>query len=110
MKENVGRIDQTGRFIIGPTLAALGYAWFGGNRGKLTGLAAMIVGTLITESAITRVCPVSRLFGIDTRTQRERDRDLQDLLQLHERRVPDVAPRFRADADELITPVENITA
>jgi hypothetical protein len=31
------------------------------------GLAAMIAGTLVAESAITKVCPVSALAGIDTR-------------------------------------------
>ncbi len=80
MKENVGRIDRIGRFIIAPTLMALGYTRFGGHRGRPLGLAAMIGATLILESAITRVCPFNRLLGLDTRSQRERARDLEALV------------------------------
>lgn len=97
MKENVGRVDQIGRFIVGPTLAAVGYARLGGKCGSLPGLIAMMTGALLTETAITRVCPINRLLGLDTRTQRERDRDLEDLLQLREQHPVGIAPRFRAD-------------
>lgn len=80
MKENVGRIDRGLRFVVGPALAAIGYAKLGGDEGRLPGLAAIVLGTAILESAITRVCPVNRLLHIDTRTQRERVRDLEALV------------------------------
>lgn len=67
MKENVGKKDRFIRSIVGPGLITFGYSGLGGNRGRLTGLAAIVVGTLITESAITKVCPVNAIFGLDTR-------------------------------------------
>ena len=67
MKENVGRADQIVRSIVGPALLAAGYTWLGGRWGRVAGLAAMISGALITETAITRTCPLNELFGVDTR-------------------------------------------
>ncbi len=75
MKENVGRIDRGIRFVVGPVLAAVGYSKLGGCEGRLPGLAAIVIGTAILDSAITRVCPMNRLLHIDTRTRRERERD-----------------------------------
>lgn len=80
MKENVGRIDRIGRFIIAPAVMALGYTRLGGYAGDPRGLATMIAGALLLDSAITRVCPVNALLGIDTRSERERERDLQDVV------------------------------
>ena len=80
MKENVGRIDRIARFIVGPAAVAAGYTWLEGRTGSLPGLTAMLAGALIAETAITRVCPLNALLGIDTRSKRERERDLQDLL------------------------------
>lgn len=81
MKENVGRIDRIARAIVAPGLVALGYTRLGGHRGDLPGIAVMIAGALVLETAITRVCPLNALFGLDTRTKRERARDLQEQLQ-----------------------------
>jgi hypothetical protein len=81
MKENVGRIDRMLRFVAGPALTAFGYARLGGRKGEWPGLAAMLVGALIVESAVTRVCPMSALLHIDTRSERERTRDLRALLE-----------------------------
>lgn len=78
MKENVGQIDRWMRSVVGPGLLALGYAKLGGNRGHIGGLLAMIGGALILESAITRVCPVNALLGIDTRSERELLRAIDD--------------------------------
>lgn len=71
MKENVGKNDQLIRSIAGPALMGLGYFALGGNKGKLGGLAAIVVGTLLAESAITKVCPVNEFFGIDTREKKK---------------------------------------
>ena len=67
MKENVGRTDQIARSIIGPALLAVGVTRWGGRRGELAGLAAMIAGALVIESAVTRTCPLNALLGVDTR-------------------------------------------
>lgn len=77
MQENVGSIDQIGRFIAGPALMALGYGKLGGSEGELGGLAAIVSGALVVESAITRTCPVNGLLGIDTRREDEIEADLR---------------------------------
>jgi len=66
VKENVGRVDQAVRSILGPALLALGATHWGGRRGRVTGLAAMIAGALVTETAVTRTCPLNALLGVDT--------------------------------------------
>ena len=70
MKENVGKKDRIIRSLAGPALITFGYAGLGGNKGHLAGLASIVAGTLITESAITEVCPVNAFFGVDTRKKR----------------------------------------
>jgi 6-phosphogluconate dehydrogenase len=66
MKENVGGWDRVGRAMVGPALLGLGYGVLGGRRGALGGIAAMIGGALVTETALTRVCPVNEWLGVDT--------------------------------------------
>lgn len=81
MKENVGRIDRIARFVIAPALAAFGYTRLGGDEGRLSGIAAIVAGAMIFESAVTRVCPVNALLHLDTRSARERTRDLRATLE-----------------------------
>lgn len=66
MRENVGGADRALRAVAGPALLALGYGRWGGGGGRLTGLLAMLGGALITETAITRVCPLNEAMGVDT--------------------------------------------
>ncbi len=66
MRENVGGADRTMRAVVGPALLALGYTRLGGSRGAPAGLLAMLGGALIAETAITRVCPLNELVGVDT--------------------------------------------
>ena len=66
MKENVGGADRAMRAVLGPALLALGYARWGGSEGALPGLLAMLGGALIAETAITRVCPLNEVAGVDT--------------------------------------------
>jgi hypothetical protein len=70
MEENVGKKDQALRALAGPLALSLGYYRMDGRRGKTGGLATMIAGALIIESAITRTCPLNALLGIDTREKR----------------------------------------
>ncbi|MHA6280944.1 YgaP family membrane protein [Salinimicrobium sp. CAU 1759] len=71
MKENVGKQDQLIRSLAGPALMGIGYFALGGNKGKLAGIASIVVGTIIAESAVTRVCPVNEFFGLDTRKKKK---------------------------------------
>lgn len=82
MKENVGRADQAMRTVLGPALISLGYLRWGGDEGRLAGLAAIVAGTMVVESAITRVCPLNRVLGIDTRSEKQKERDFRAALPL----------------------------
>jgi uncharacterized membrane protein len=80
MNENVGNEDRMLRAVTGPALMLMGYAILGGNRGHCTGLLTMIAGTALLESAITRVCPLNAMLGIDSRTPREKNHDRQRVI------------------------------
>jgi uncharacterized membrane protein len=67
MKENVGTADAIVRSIAGPALIALGYTKLRGRRGRTAGLMAMMGGAILTQTAVTRVCPLNDALGIDTR-------------------------------------------
>jgi hypothetical protein len=76
MHENVGRVDQIVRFIVSPPLIAVGVRGLGRRRGSLIGpTAVLLFGEALLSSAVTRVCPLNRALGIDTRSERERARD-----------------------------------
>ncbi len=66
MKENVGRNDQMMRAVAGPLMIAAGYA-LGAKQGKGAGLMTMIAGVLVTETALTKTCPLNAFLGVDTR-------------------------------------------
>lgn len=53
----------------------LGYAQLGGKEGRPLGLLSMMAGAMVIESAISRVCPVNALLGIDSRATEEVVRD-----------------------------------
>lgn len=88
MKENVGTKDRVVRAVAGSTLLALGYSRWGGRRGEPAGLLSMMAAVSILESAITRVCPLSALFGVDTRERALVQRDIARDLERAERLVP----------------------
>ncbi len=66
MKENVGGKDQAVRAVVGPLLMTAGLTMLGGRQGKVSGLVAMMAGAMVTETAITKTCPLNELAGIDT--------------------------------------------
>jgi hypothetical protein len=69
MQENVGTTDRMGRAFVGSALITVGMEYlFNGNR-RIFGVASLVAGILIVESAITRVCPANYLAGIDTREE-----------------------------------------
>lgn len=67
MKENVGKKDQLIRSFIGPGLMVFGYYLLKDKKGDLPGLTSVVLGSLIAQSAVTKVCPVNYFFGLDTR-------------------------------------------
>ena len=66
MKENVGGGDRVVRSIAGPALLVAAVGPLGARRGRLTGLFALVAGALVTETAVTSVCPVNAAAGIDS--------------------------------------------
>ena len=80
MKENVGKKDRLIRSIAGPALIGIGYTILGGKNGKIGGLATIVAGTLIAESALTKVCPANALLGVDTREKKGTLERIKDVL------------------------------
>ena len=66
MRENVGGADRVARAVAGPALVLLGFAKWGGRRGEPVGLLLMLGGAILAETAITRVCPLNEVLGVDT--------------------------------------------
>src|SRR5512142_3092491 len=66
MQENVGTMDRWIRGVVGSLLIG-GAATAVGRRQPLVAAALMATGAVLLETAITRVCPVNALLGVDTR-------------------------------------------
>lgn len=81
MKENVGKKDRLIRSIAAPALIGVGYSVLKGNKGHGAGLCVMMLGTLIAESALTKVCPANALLGIDTRKKKGPLEKIQKILE-----------------------------
>ncbi len=75
MRENVGRSDQIVRGILGPAFFVVGLSQL--RVGSWLGLLGVVAGALVTESAVTRVCPVSTALGLDTRSTMEKTQDFR---------------------------------
>lgn len=80
MKENVGNKDRLVRALVGPALIGIGYLALGGKKGKLSGIGAIVDGSLLVESALTRVCPVNGFLGIDTREKKSPLKRIKDVI------------------------------
>lgn len=104
MKENVGTGDRMARSLIGPALMAVGYTKFGGEKGRTAGLAAMVLGTTLIESAITKVCPINAMLGIDTRQKRHPlariMNALPKALSFHEKEEAFVEPMGKVSSEK----------
>ncbi|SFS10312.1 Protein of unknown function [Halomicrobium zhouii] len=68
MEYNIGTADRAVRLAVGGLLAALGGASLAGalETGPLVGVLALLVGAVLIGTALTRVCLVYRVLGIDT--------------------------------------------
>lgn len=68
MRENVGGADRLLRVAIGPAVVLWGWILLSPAERKSGPVALMLTGALLSETALTKVCPVSAVFGIDTTT------------------------------------------
>jgi hypothetical protein len=66
MQENVGEIDRAVRFAVGGLLV-VGAVRSLIKRRSVGAAMTLAAGAVIVESAITRVCPINALLGVDTR-------------------------------------------
>ncbi|MBZ6496903.1 YgaP family membrane protein [Natrinema longum] len=73
MQKNVGGFDRGARIVVGPILVLVGIGALGGllslTAGTL-GLAlaaiALVVGAVLTTTAVTQKCPMNARLGLDT--------------------------------------------
>jgi|GEM_PF-3432922 len=89
MKENVGGMDQTIRGIFGPLLVMTSYSRLKSGKGGLLSGLGMILGTALTETAMTRVCPLNKLMGMDSRSPLEAARDREQCLMQSPLPIPE---------------------
>jgi hypothetical protein len=66
MKENVGGWDRRIRSIAGPILLGVGTRMLTRRKSPIGGVAAMLAGAMLSQTAMTRVCPMSAALGINT--------------------------------------------
>jgi len=73
MQKNVGGYDRGARFVFGPILAVVGIAALGGVLSVTAGMLgvalaaiALVVGAVLTVTAVTQKCPMNARLGIDT--------------------------------------------
>jgi hypothetical protein len=66
MKENVGSWDRRIRSIAGPILLGVGTRMLTRRKSPIGGVAAMLAGAMLSQTAMTRVCPMSAALGINT--------------------------------------------
>ena len=66
VKQNIGRLDRTLRFIIGVALIPIGLFAVGGWQGNLIGVLVTTFALLPLVTSLTGFCPVYIPFGIST--------------------------------------------
>ena len=73
MDKNVGGLDRTVRFVVGPILVLVGLASFGGlltlaagTLGIALAAVALLVGLVLATTAVTQKCPLNSLLGLNT--------------------------------------------
>ncbi len=66
VKQNIGRLDRTLRFIIGVALIPIGLFALGGWQGNLIGVLVTTFALLPLVTSLTGFCPVYIPFGIST--------------------------------------------
>lgn len=74
-------MDRWARVVVGSGLVALGMRGVG--RPKLAPAALFALGAVVLESALTRVCPLNAMLGVDTRSF-DRNREARRLSERFE--------------------------
>lgn len=95
MQENVGNLERSVRAVAGPMLVRWGYRRLKKPRRRLLGVAAIIGGAMVAETAVTRVCPVNAALGIDRSGRRS------DLAAGRDTREDDMADSMSVAAGEV---------
>ncbi|HYP74341.1 MAG TPA: DUF2892 domain-containing protein [Polyangiaceae bacterium] len=102
MQENVGDRDRVLRFGVGGALLIAGL--LGLRRGRLGPALLFASGAMVLESAVTRVCPVNSLLGVDTRADQSRSGQPQQ----SETHQPEASPMDAATASVLSSPASAV--
>jgi hypothetical protein len=73
MEKNVGGYDRIARAVVGPVLVVVGLAALGGFLTLAAGLTGtvvaavlVLVGLVLSVTAVTRKCPLNRALGLNT--------------------------------------------
>ncbi|KAB1197296.1 MULTISPECIES: DUF2892 domain-containing protein [Haloferax] len=73
MEKNVGGYDRIARAVFGPVLIIVGAAALAGILTIATGTlglvvagGALLVGAVLTTTAVTQKCPLNRALGVNT--------------------------------------------
>ena len=79
MNKNVGGYDRIVRFVVGPVLVLVGAASLvglitlaAGTLGVVFAAGVLLVGAVLTVTAVTRKCPLNSVLGFDTYRGRPR--------------------------------------
>jgi hypothetical protein len=85
MQKNVGGYDRLLRFVVGPILVVVGGAAFGGVLTLATGTVglvlagvALLVGAILTVTAVTQKCPLNSVLGLNTYGNSAPERSVPD--------------------------------
>ena len=73
MEKNVGGLDRIARLVLGPALLLLGVAALAGlftlaagTTGLVVAGLLLVVGAVLTVTALTQKCPLNSLIGLNT--------------------------------------------
>ena len=66
LKQNMGRLDRTLRFVVGLALLATGLFALNGTRGNVIGVLVIAFAFLPLATSLTGFCPLYLPFGIST--------------------------------------------
>jgi uncharacterized membrane protein len=85
VKENVGRLDQIVRGVVGAGAVALALSQL--RKHPILGALGIVAGAMVTETAVTRVCPLNTALGLDTRSTQEQMRDFRTEINEESERI-----------------------
>ena len=69
LRQNMGRLDRTVRFIAGVALIPIGLFALGGWQGNLSGILAGAFSLVLLLTSLTGFCPAYVPFGISTKAR-----------------------------------------